>query len=80
MNKQENTTTRKTAQKMGELALRYCKLFLPLEVLRSNAGYYIGTYNNASGPCSRESVEYFRTEEAAALALAIGNWTQRDEP
>ena len=63
---------------IGKLALEYCGVSLPLEVLRSGAGFYIGTFND--GPCSRESVEYFPTESKAASALAEGTWTQRSEP
>lgn len=49
---------------------------LPLEVLRSAAGFYIGTACDGI-PVSRESVEYFRSREAALSALATGAWTQR---
>ena len=52
---------------------------LPLEVLRSAAGWYIGTYD-AEGPVSRESQEYWRTEAAAQRAFAAGSWTQRSNP
>lgn len=50
---------------------------LPLQVLRSAAGWYIGTFGKA-GPVSRESEEYFRTSDAAQIALSTGNWTQRN--
>lgn len=59
----------------GQLAYEYCGIKLPLTVLRSAAGYYIGTYDD--GPCSRESNEYFRTKEIARAALASGKWTQK---
>jgi hypothetical protein len=52
---------------------------LPIEVLQSAAGYYIGTIDNR-GPVSRESVEYFETQRHALEALAMNNWTQRDHP
>ena len=53
---------------------------LPLEVLSSAAGFYIGTFSPTEGPISRESAEYFPTEAAAENALASGEWTQRDHP
>jgi hypothetical protein len=49
---------------------------LPLQVLKSRAGFYIGTCTD-EGPYSRESVEYWDAESQAALALAEGSWTQR---
>lgn len=60
----------------GHIALVYAGTFLPLEVLRSAAGHYIGT-RDAEGPVSRESTEYFRSVEAARRALETGSWTQR---
>jgi len=50
-----------------------------LEVLRSGAGYYIGTSDD-EGPVSRESNEYFRSAKAAQAALASGKWTQKMYP
>ena len=47
----------------------------PLQVLRSAAGHYIGTFDG--GPVTRESVEYFPTDETARHALETGAWTQR---
>ena len=49
---------------------------LPLQVLKSGRGYYIGTANN-EGPVSRESEEYFTTQSKADQALQSGVWTQR---
>ncbi|NUU68585.1 hypothetical protein HQN64_21095 [Enterobacteriaceae bacterium BIT-l23] len=49
---------------------------LPLQVLQSGRGYYIGTMND-EGPVSRESEEYFRTHDKASKALQGGTWTQR---
>ncbi len=60
----------------GKLA-RECGFRLPLEVLKSNAGFYLGTASPEHGPVSRESEEYWRTQEAAAAALESGEWTQR---
>jgi hypothetical protein len=48
-------------------------------VLKSTAGYYIGTATE-EGPCSRESLEYWPSDTAAQQALSSGAWTQRDEP
>lgn len=60
----------------GRLAIANGKK-LPLDVYRSNAGFYIGTFT-ADGPFTRESNEYFRKEEQARLALASGQWTQKE--
>lgn len=64
--------------KYGKLAKNYCGVELPLQVLKNQAGYYIGTFDE-DGPCSRESVEYFPTKEAALAALETGKWTQWTE-
>ena len=63
----------------GLLALAYVGKRLPLQVLRSAAGHYIGTFDD-DGPVSRESVEYFPSHEAARHALETGAWTQRQYP
>ena len=64
----------------GKLA-QSCGYQLKLEVLQSNAGYYIGTfcYDNSEdyGPCSRESEEYFGSKNEAQYALDNNTWTQR---
>ncbi|MGB3288559.1 MAG: hypothetical protein WBA83_04740 [Burkholderiaceae bacterium] len=59
----------------GHLALTYVDSCLPLEVLHSAGGHYIGT-RDAHGPVTRESVEYFRSSAAAQRALQRGGWTQ----
>ena len=64
----------------GLLAWEYCKKRLSLQVLKSNAGFYIGTFDSEGGPCSRESVEYFRTREQAQMALDDSTWTQKLTP
>jgi hypothetical protein len=64
---------------LGYLALAYTGKRLPLQVLPSPAGYYIGTHDD-EGPVSREAVEYFPTEEEAQIALADHAWTQRRHP
>lgn len=63
----------------GCLALEYCNKRLPLTVLRTSA-YYIGTVDEEGMPCSRESVQYFKTQALAQKALDTGNWTQRQYP
>ncbi|WP_263147701.1 hypothetical protein [Pseudomonas sp. RIT-PI-AD] len=60
----------------GELARVHCELTLPLQILYSRAGYYIGTVCEDGLPCSRESREYFDTQQAAEIALQNGTWTQ----
>ncbi|WP_127446648.1 MULTISPECIES: hypothetical protein [Xanthomonas] len=43
----------------GQLALIHLGKLLRLQVLRSAAGYYLGTVDVDGDPVSRESVEYF---------------------
>lgn len=72
----------KTALKkrpIGKLAYEFCNKRLEICVLKSNAGYYIGTADE-SGPCSRESMEYWPTQDLAAKALNSGDWTQKETP
>jgi len=61
---------------LGKLAAQF-GYRLPLRVLSSAAGYYIGTAQD-EGPVTRESLEYFASREAADDAFAMGRWTQRD--
>lgn len=49
---------------------------LPLCVLKSAAGFYIGTVSD-EGPFSRESEEYWPSAAAAESALASNSFTQR---
>jgi hypothetical protein len=65
--------------KYGALAKEYLGTKLPLTVLRSAAGYYLGTIDD-EGPASRESVEYWPSEKMANAAMNDGEWTQRDHP
>lgn len=51
----------------------------PLEVLRSAAGYYIGTQEDGM-PYSRDSQEYFASREEAQEALEEGTFTLRLHP
>lgn len=53
-----------------------CGMPLPLQVLKSAAGYYIGTADGDE-PVSRESEEYYRSKDAAKQALELNLWTQR---
>ena len=62
----------------GKLAMAICGLRLPVRVMRSAAGYYLGTQSDL-GPVSRESVEYWPTEAQAASALSKGEWSQRPD-
>ena len=62
-------------RRTGQLAEQAGNLGLPLPVLHSSAGYYIGTFSN--GPISRESVQYWDLEEEAQQALSDRSWTQR---
>ena len=61
---------------VGKLALE-SGARLALQVLHSNAGYYLGTCTD-EGPYTRESLEYFRSKDKAEAAMTSGDWTQRD--
>lgn len=63
----------------GMIAVKYGYGKLPLQVLRSGGGWYIGTFTE-EGPISRESEEYWSTEEEAQKALVDSSWTQRLNP
>lgn len=63
----------------GFLAFEFGRRRLPLSVLKSARGYYLGTFCDL-GPVSRESAEYWPSEEQAQAAMASGEWTQRDHP
>lgn len=72
-------------RQIGHLANLYCHAELPLQVLKTAAGFYIGTSvsdieSDLFGPVSRESEEYFPTEQAAQEALRSGRWTQKRYP
>ena len=53
-------------------------LRLPLQVLHSEQGFYLGTSVDG-GPYSRESEEYWTTFELSKHALDHQEFTQRDE-
>lgn len=68
-------------------------LDLPLAVCQSAAGYYLGVvttkqtvidHPNAGlsegEPLSRDSMEYWSTEQEASVALTSGRWIQRMNP
>ena len=65
-------------QQYGRLAQEFSHLNLPLQVLQSAAGLYIGTWDE-HGPVTRES-GYYPTREAAQQALTTGNWVQHFYP
>ena len=55
---------------IGKLAAS-CGFKLPVQVMQSNAGFYIGTMEFGM-PFSRESVEYWPSEQDAKDALKKG--------
>ncbi len=71
--------TQPQTESIGYLALTYAGKRLPLHVRHSAADYFIGT-TDESGPVSRESVEYFRSYQAADQALTTVGWQQRLHP
>lgn len=72
--------TQNQGEVSGALA-REIGTLLPLKVLQSVNGFYLGTADD-DGPVSRESVEYWLSKDAAEKAL-LGtqgkDWTQRLE-
>lgn len=65
---------------LGKIAHKFGGLSLPLTVLRTSAGFYLGTKTSDGHPFTRESAEYWRTGKEAQAALANGTWTQRLAP
>ena len=63
----------------GVLAARF-GYDLPIRVLHSRAGYYIGTFSETHGAVSRESKECYPTQQLAEEAFRKGTWTQRRHP
>ena len=61
----------------GKLAKEITGQYLELQVLQSNAGYYLGTADK-EGPVSRES-GYYGSIEQAQLDLESGEFMQREE-
>ena len=72
----ENQT--QTPTPIGVLA-QSAGYLLEVQILRSAAGYYLGT-EDEYGPVSRESEQYWRTHDEALQALESGNWNQRLHP
>lgn len=66
-------------QPAGKLAQAAGQLF-PLQVCKSRAGFYLGTFDADGLPFSRESQEYWPRREAAEQAISSGKWTQRLQP
>lgn len=62
---------------IGKLAAS-CGFQLPLQVLPSAAGFYLGT-SELGMPFTRESVEYWPSADAADDALSNGKWTQKED-
>ena len=67
-------------RRFGYLTYAGCGRRAELQVLQTRAGFYIGTVNEDSLPCARESREYWPTEEAATDALKNDDWTQKAVP
>lgn len=63
----------------GDLAVVCGDDLLVVAVIRSAAGFYIGTTAKSGDGC-RVSAEYWRHREAAEEALANGWWTLRYDP
>jgi len=57
-----------------------CGKEMPVEVLRSSGGYYIGQTCLIDGPWSRLSEQYYKTFEIALQALENETFTMRQHP
>ena len=62
---------------IGKLAAS-CGFQLPVQVMQSAAGFYLGT-SEFGMPFSRESQEYWGTKKEAEDALKHGTWTQKQD-
>ncbi len=51
-----------------------------LQVCKSAAGFYLGTFDDDGAPFTRESQEYWGRREKAEQALQSGKWTQKQQP
>lgn len=76
----EQTVMSKDERHIGRLALEWGGCAFELQVLKSAAGYYLGTLDEDGTPYSRESVAYWRTYEEAQAALESGAWEQKLTP
>lgn len=64
----------------GRLTQHWLGQNRPLQVLRSAAGYYIGTADENGLPMSRESEGYWPERDLAQTALDSGQWPQKLTP
>lgn len=55
-----------------------CSQGYEIKVLKSNAGYYLGTVSEEGLPNCRLSEEYYPNEDAAKNALDNGFYTERE--
>lgn len=62
-------------KRAGKMAKEELGLRLELVVMKSAAGFYLGTFDD-EGPVSRESEEYYPTKEIAQRALDENSFTQ----
>jgi hypothetical protein len=69
-------------RQIGFLAREFGGVNHPLTIIKSAAGYYIGTLDEDGAPYSRESEEYWRGREEAeeVLRTSPSAWTQRPAP
>ena len=56
------------------------KTIRPLEVLKSNAGWYIGCKSENGELIARDSASYYPTVYQARAVLTACSWTQRRTP
>ncbi len=75
-----DTTAPDDSPGYGRLAEQWLGQQFRLQVLKSNAGYYIGTADENGLPCSRESDGYWDTHTQAQTALENGQWSQKPTP
>ncbi len=59
---------------------RYLEEDHPLSVLHSAAGWYIGAVSVEGEPLSRDSEQYYTSEQEAREVLTKQSWTQRMDP
>lgn len=57
-----------------------CGRKLPIKILHSDAGYYIGQWCEQDGPYSRISQEYFKSMDLAQEAWDKDTFTMRQHP
>ncbi|MEM9030486.1 MAG: hypothetical protein AAGC70_19170 [Pseudomonadota bacterium] len=64
-------------ERTGVLAKKFGNENAPLQILKSAAGYYIGTLDEDGLPFTRESACYWDTRNAAETALQRGVFPQK---